>query len=242
MITMNALPQVPTRSPQPPLIALALIAPVPSLAALFGLTAPEGAWGVAVWIGSKAWLLLIPLIWQLKVERVPLSASLPRRGGMGLGAGLGLAIAGVIVGAYLLFGRAWIDPAVIRATLEPFGLTKPSVYLGAVAYWVLFNSLVEEYVFRWFLASRGEALFRGHRFATLGAVLLSAACFTGHHIVAMAAYFDWRVTLIGSLGVFVGGAMWSALYLRYRSIWVPYVSHAIVDVAVFGIGAVLLFG
>ena len=239
---MNSLPPVPVRSRRPALIALALIAPVPSLAALFGLVVPEGAWGVAVWIASKAWVLAIPLWWQVSVERAPLSASLPRRGGMGLGAGLGVAIAALIIGAYLLVGRHWIDPAVIRATLEPFGLTKPHVYLGAVAYWVLFNSLVEEYVFRWFLASKAQALFRGHRFATLGAVLLSAACFTGHHVIAMAAYFDWRVTLIGSLGVFVGGALWSALYLRYRSIWVPYISHAIVDVAVFGIGAVLLFG
>ena len=239
---MNALPPVPSPSRRRALLALALIAPVPSLAAWFGLMAPEGAWGVAVWIASKAWLLAIPLWWQLSVERKKPSASLPRRGGLGLGAGLGLAIAGLIVGAYLVVGRQWIEPAVIRATLEPFGLTTPHVYLGAVAYWVLFNSLVEEVVFRWFLASKGEALFHGHRFATLFAVLLSAACFTGHHIIAMAAYFDWRVTLIGSLGVFVGGAVWSALYLRYRSIWVPYISHAIVDIAVFGIGAVLLFG
>ena len=29
---------------------------------------------------------------------------------------------------------------------------------------------------------------------------------------------------------------------RCRSVWVPWVSHAIVDVSVFGIGWVLLFG
>ncbi|MCO4768383.1 MAG: CPBP family intramembrane metalloprotease [Deltaproteobacteria bacterium] len=223
-------------------LALLLVAPIPSLASLVGSLSPEGAWGVAAWMGSKAWLLALPLLWKLLVERRSLSASRPKEGGLGVGVALGMAIAAIIVGAYLLLGRLWIDPTVIRAAVEPFGLTKPHVYLGAVAYWVLFNSLMEEYVFRWFIASKAEELFAGSRFATVGAIALSALCFTGHHIIALSSYFDWRITLISSVGVFVGGGLWSALYLKYRSIWVPYISHAIVDVAVFAIGAVLIFG
>ena len=45
-----------------------------------------------------------------------------------------------------------------------------------------------------------------------------------------------------STGVFAGGVAWSCLYVRYGSVWPGYLSHAIVDVAVFGTGAALLFG
>jgi membrane protease YdiL (CAAX protease family) len=42
--------------------------------------------------------------------------------------------------------------------------------------------------------------------------------------------------------VFTGGAIWSWLYVRYRSIWPGYLSHAIVDVAVFAVGWWIIFG
>jgi membrane protease YdiL (CAAX protease family) len=48
--------------------------------------------------------------------------------------------------------------------------------------------------------------------------------------------------LLGSLGVFIGGAVWSWLYLRYRSVWPCYLSHALADAAIFIIGYRLIFG
>jgi uncharacterized protein len=48
-------------------------------------------------------------------------------------------------------------------------------------------------------------------------------------------------TLLCCAGVFAGGVIWSALYLRYRSIWPGYLSHALADLAIFAIGASLLF-
>jgi membrane protease YdiL (CAAX protease family) len=73
-------------------------------------------------------------------------------------------------------------------------------------------------------------------------VVAAALAFTAHHVIALAAQFNWGVTLLGSLGVFSGGAAWSWLYLRYRSIWPGYISHAMVDVAIFVIGYGLIFG
>ena len=66
--------------------------------------------------------------------------------------------------------------------------------------------------------------------------------FTAHHVIVLVAQFDWPIALLGSLGVFIGGATWSWLYLRYRSIWPGYVSHAIADAAIFIIGYRLIFG
>ena len=60
--------------------------------------------------------------------------------------------------------------------------------------------------------------------------------------IALDFYFDWRVTLLGSSGVFIGGAIWSWIYLRWRNIYAAYVSHVFADLAVFGVGWYLVFG
>ena len=48
---------------------------------------------------SKVWLLALPLVWRLRVDRQPLSLSPMQRGGLGVGMGLGLLIsAGIPMG------------------------------------------------------------------------------------------------------------------------------------------------
>jgi membrane protease YdiL (CAAX protease family) len=49
-------------------------------------------------------------------------------------------------------------------------------------------------------------------------------------------------TAICSAGIFIGGSVWSYMYVRYESIWPGYLSHAIVDLCIFGIGAFMIFG
>ena len=73
------------------------------------------------------------------------------------------------------------------------------------------------------------------------AVLVSASVFVVHHILAMGQYFSWQLTALGTVTIFVAGAVWSWLYQRFENIWVPYLSHAIVDLTVFAIGYDLLF-
>jgi membrane protease YdiL (CAAX protease family) len=102
--------------------------------------------------------------------------------------------------------------------------------------WITLNSLMEEYVWRWFVFRKFEVLLGGKL-----AVPATALAFTAHHVIVLAAQFDWPIALLGSCGVFIGGTVWSWLYLRYRSIWPGYVSHAIADAAIFIIGYTLIF-
>ena len=112
----------------------------------------------------------------------------------------------------------------------------PAMYLAFAAYLTLVNSLLEEYVWRWFVQSRCALLMR-----PTAAIGSAALFFTLHHVIALRAYLGWGATLAASLGVFVGGALWGWMYQRYRSVWPGFISHALVDAAIFTVGWSLLF-
>ena len=60
-------------------------------------------------------------------------------------------MAGAIFAAYLLLGVGRIDPSAVREEVVDMGLDSGLVYIGAALYWIFVNSVVEEYVYRWFV-------------------------------------------------------------------------------------------
>jgi membrane protease YdiL (CAAX protease family) len=211
--------------------------PAPSVGAFCALTLfPDAPLGKAIFAASKVWLFAFPVFWLKFVEKEPVSLSPARRGGWGLGLASGLAIAALIVGGYRLLGGYLIDKRQFMDKMTAVGLARPLVYAGAAAYWILVNSVLEEYVWRWFCVRQCESLF-----SPRVAVAVSALCFTLHHVVALSAYMSLPANLLCSFGVFVGGLIWSAMYLRCRSVWPGYLSHALADLALFGVGAWIIF-
>ncbi len=219
------------------LLPLALLAPAPTLGIASVLIWWPGPVGRFLFTAAKVWLVLFPVIWRVFVEKRPISWSPPRRGGLAIGALVGTAMAGVIAAAYLLIAVGHVDPSALREEVIDMGLARPETYIAGALYWIFVNSVVEEYVFRWFITSRCEAVW-----SKPVAVAVSALIFTVHHAVAMATYFSPGLTALASFGIFVAGAVWSAMYARYRSIWPGWIAHAFADVAVFGCGWLLLFG
>jgi hypothetical protein len=220
------------------LLALLLLTPAPTVGVAMALIGIPGWRGKLVWLISKVWLFGLPVAWHVMIDRERAVLPRPQRRGMMVGLISGVAIFLVIVGGYGWLGRQWIDPQAVREVAERAGIATIGTYLGLSIYATFVNALLEEYVWRWFVYRQSERLVRRGTVA----VVLAAMLFTIHHIVALNAYFDWRVTLLGSVGVFIGGATWSALYLHYRSIWPGYVSHILADVAVFLVGYWLIFG
>jgi len=218
------------------LIALLLIAPAPTIGVIAALAFKHNFIGKAIWMFEKCWLLALPVLWHLLVDRQPLSASPARRGGFAPAAAIGVATMLIILAAYGFVARHFIDREQFRTLLDAFHLTNPAIYIGLVAYWILLNSLLEEYVYRWFIFRKCETLMGGP-----AAVVASAAIFVVHHAVALSAQVDWWINLVACAGIFIGGAIWSLLYLRYRSVWPCYLAHAFADVGVFLVGAHLLF-
>ena len=218
-------------------IALLLLAPVPTVGVVAALHAAPGTAGRVVFATAKLWLLLFPAAWYLAIERGRPSWSPPARGGLRVGAAAGAAMAAAMLVAYWGVLRAHVDPQPVRQAAVEMGIGSPVSYIAGAAAWILVNSLVEEVVWRWFVLRQLRALLP----AAL-AILGSAALFTAHHTVAMAAYLGPAQVVLGSLAVLAAGACWSFLYLRYASIWPAWISHVVADIAIFVIGWQLLFG
>ena len=219
-------------------MALALLVPAQSIATTIFFWATNAPTGRIIFGACKLWMVLLPVLWLKFIDREPLSWSPPRLGGFRTGAVLGLLIAAVIFAAYGIafhFGVIHREKIVERAART--GLNHAGAYIGGAIWWITANSLMEEYVWRWFVFRKFEVLLGGKP-----AVLAAALAFAAHHVIVLAAQFDWPIVLLGSAGVFIGGTVWSWLYLRYRSIWPGYVSHAIADAAIFMIGYWLIFG
>ena len=226
-----------SRNSRNAVIALLLLVPAQSIATIvfyWFFDTAAGKISVAV---LRVWIVLMPLLWLKLVDREKASWSPPKLGGFGIAIVLGVAISVSIFAAFAIathFGAIQSDK--IAGSAARTGLNHLSAFIIGAIYWITLNSLAEEYVWRWFVFRKFEILIGGKL-----AVVAAALAFTSHHVIVLAAQFNWPITLAGSLGVFTGGAIWSWLYLRYRSIWPGYVSHAIVDATIFVIGYCLIF-
>lgn len=219
--------------------ALILLAPAPTIGVLCGLPEGAGALGKGVYAAMKVWILILPLAWLILVERAWVWPTWSWRG-LGAGAVWGAAIAAAILLAFMVFGESLIDSGKVRAVAAQTGLGDPRVFIPFFLYLCLVNSLLEEYVWRWFVYGRCRDLLAG--MPGWAAVVVSSLLFTVHHAVALALQMSWQPALLGSIGVLVGGMVWAGLYQRYGSIWPAWISHILADVAVAVAAWRLIFG
>jgi membrane protease YdiL (CAAX protease family) len=218
------------------LLALLLLVPAPSIGVLVGMIIAPNLFGRVIFFISKLWILLLPLFWHLFVDKQKLSLSIPKKGGFIVATLLGIIISFMIFALYFTMGRYLIEPKMVKDMVARIGLNDLRTYLIGAAYWILINSFLEEYVWRWFVVEKCKSLL-----PTNAAIGVSALCFTIHHIIVLQVYFNGLLVSIASTVVFISGVVWSLCYNRYRSIWPGYISHAIVDVAVYAIGYILIF-
>lgn len=121
----------------------------------------------------------------------------------------------------------------IRDKIRGMGLDSTGRYLVLGVFYSLIHSLLEEYYWRWFVFRQLR-----ERISLHWAIVISSLGFTAHHVVILVVYFgasSW-ITYVFVAGVAVGGAVWATLYDRYRTLLGPWLSHALVDLAIFTIG------
>lgn len=221
-----------------PILSLFLLVPVPLVGVLFGMILLPGTLaGQGIFLISKIWILLLPALWFFFIEGEGFPRGKTAPGGLLLGLISGLVICAFVVTIFLLPGRRMIDADLIRGMAAQIGLDRQTRYVAAALYWICINSVLEEYVWRWFVVRQCAKVM-----VPTAAILTSALGFTLHHILAMQVFFSWTVTILSALCIGFAGALWSWMFLRYKTIWPGWLSHALVDIAVFGIGYVLIFG
>ncbi len=222
-----------------PIVAISLVSFIPTISILFTLNYNDDALTSQIFfMACKLWLLIAPAYWFLRVEGKEISRSPADKEGLAMGAITGLLMSAIIILMWYIFGDT-IDTEAMLAEMETTGLTEIRIYIAGMLYWIFLNSLLEEYVFRWFVTTKGIELFGSE----IAAIFLSAVLFTLHHAIALHYFgFLWWQTIMASFGLLSAAAIWSWLYIRHKSIWVCWLSHAICDVAVFGIGYLLIFG
>ena len=235
---MEAINQTTLKQKQLALIGLVLVAIAPTVSVVTGFALKAGIIGAFVFIFTKLWMFGLPAYWYLKVEGGERSFSIPQNGGWKVSTLLGIGMIVVIGVAYFFLGDLMLRGDDLHEILEPFGLTVPWKLAIGILFLIFINSVLEEYVFRWFISSKLEQLVGGKWLP----ILLSAGIFTLHHTIALAFFIDPLGNALASLGVFIGGIIFSWIYIQYRSIWVAWVAHALADVAIFAIAWQLIVG
>lgn len=186
-----------------------------------------------------------PAAWFLLYEkrRSPLlvdARPVQRRRSAIAGLGFGSFVGAAMVGGYFLWlkplGVFEVPAQMVNEKLADFQITTAGRYLLLGVFYSLIHSWLEEYYWRWFVFRRLSRQL-AHRPSGLSvAIAVSSLGFMAHHVIPLGKYFNLPAALFFTLSVGVGGAVWAWIYNRYQSLLGPWLSHLLVDAAIFLIG------
>ena len=221
---------------------LAIVALAPSLGTIAALILWPGAVGGTIYALCKIVLYGLPAViaWRT-IQRTEVLAAAKRgcsRNALLFGFGSGLLVGILIIGCWWGGLRDTLDLTRLTEVVRSNGLNEKLPYLLAAIWLSLGNAFLEEFSFRWFVDTRLEMLGTG-RVTTM---LISGVIFTAHHVIVLGAYFNVLPTIFFSLGVFVGGVAWSWSRKHWQSLLPGWISHGLLDMAIFFVGWQMLFG
>ncbi|MBS0264037.1 MAG: CPBP family intramembrane metalloprotease [Planctomycetes bacterium] len=191
----------------------------------------------AVYAVGKVVQFSFPLVWAMSRQGWRPRWQAPRIGDVLLGVLPGLLLLGVAVAAYHL----WLKPAglfagpaeAVREKAAGFGVAGAGTFIALAVFYCLGHSALEEYYWRWFTFGQLRKL---SSFAWAAGV--SSVGFMAHHVLVLAVYFGWDspLTYGFSLAVAVGGLIWALIYEKTGNLWANWLSHALIDAAIFVVG------
>jgi membrane protease YdiL (CAAX protease family) len=204
--------------------------------------APAAIQQTAYSIGKIAQFAL-PVVWVFLICRERPGAGKPDSRGLLLGAAFGLLVAGAMLALYFLWlkpsGHFDLPAAAVREKVKSFGVSSLGAFLVLALFYSTVHSLLEEYYWRWFVFGRLD------RWLPLAAAIgISSVGFAAHHVLVLQKYFGWDspLTWLFAAAIAVGGAGWAWLYRRTHSLYATWLSHALVDAAIFAIGYDVIAG
>ena len=217
----------------------AMLAPVAASLIYYVLLAETG-FAIFVYGMSKLFLVVWPvgatLLWEKEAFRLSRLVEQNHLKALPLGILSGGLIAALIVGTFKF--SPW-STYIQQFSGQVLGKAEDMKILD---YYVPFailislgHSLLEEYYWRWYVYGRLRRLV-GPKTAYLGASLAFAA----HHYVVLGCFFPiWFAAILGT-GVAIGGGLWCWMYHKQQSLAGCWISHILVDGAIFSVGYYLI--
>ena len=195
---------------------------------------------------GKAIQFLFPALFAAFVLRESIRPRSLAARGLEIGAVFGIAI--LIVSVYCwkrfsleggpLFAASEALSANLTPRLEGVGIRTLGTYILLALFYSVIHSGLEEYYWRWFVFGQ-----MNKRIKTYLAAFIASVGFSLHHVLVVGDYFGYASPLTwgATLAVFCGGFFWCWLYDRSESIYAPWLSHGLIDAAIFLIGYRVLF-
>lgn len=219
-------------------VVFALVFPTVLTWVYFVLMAKSpAAWQQAAYGIGKTVQFAFPLLWVLVVQQQQVRFHGPRPRDVAIGGSSGAVILLATIGLYY----GWMKPAgyfsaaasAVRDKVSGMGIDSPFEYAALGLFYALGHSLLEEYYWRWFVFGQ----FR-RRVSLATAIGVSSVGFMAHHVIVLAMFFGWSspFTVLLSLSVAVGGAVWAWVYHKTDSLYGPWLSHLLVDAGIFLVG------
>ncbi|MFO7907099.1 MAG: CPBP family intramembrane glutamic endopeptidase [Planctomycetota bacterium] len=191
----------------------------------------------AAYAGGKVFQFGFPAVYVVCLGHGKPRWSRPSAQGVAVGLGFGI----VVLVAMLLLYYCWLKSSMHAQVLQPrvvrkikdLGLDTWGKYAATGVFYALIHSLLEEYYWRWFVFGQ----LRG-RAGVPVSIVISSLGFMAHHVVLLATFLGWNSLLAYGMagGVGIGGAVWAWIYARSGTLLAPWLSHAVVDAAIFWIG------
>jgi len=228
-------------------IAVAICLPTAVTFVYFVLAAGYSTtWQQIAFIGGKLTQLLLPFVWVVGIQRRPLRIGAWLAPRLWTAIMFGLAIGAAMLVLYFAWLRSTpiveLAARAVREKIDGFAIDTAAKYFCLAVSNCVVHSLFEEYYWRWFVFGQLR-----ERTSIVPAILISSLGFMAHHVLVLGLFFGWGspATYCFSLCVAVGGAVWAWLYEKSGSLVPPWMSHLLIDGAIFIIGydlATPLFG
>ncbi len=221
---------------------LILVGLAPSLGTLSALWWWPGTIGPSIYLLCKLVLYGVPTYFLMRTfDRESFLRGVRngiQKGPLVYGTLSGILISVCILILWFVFLSGAIDFSPLLNRMEESGMNQMWKYLAFAIWLSLGNSLLEEFAFRWFVDGRLRLL----GFSYIWVLLISAGIFTVHHVLVLLAFFDTGPAMVFSMGIFIGGLLWSWMHLKWGTLIPGWISHALIDIAVLAVGFDIVFG
>ena len=208
-----------------------------AIGAYFYFLFSEASISQILYASTKVFIFVWPLFWLISARKQFPQWITRHKQSILWGFFSGLLICLVSAAVFLLWKDQLVpDLSGIQEKANNFGLTTPLRYLLFSLFLSLFHSLIEEYYWRWFV-------FKGLqiRLSWLPAAVLGSLAFAFHHYLVLSQFFPIGLTILFGTLVGLAGFFWCFLYKKTGSLLGPWISHALADLVVMGMGYLLLF-